>query len=75
MRYEEFDLPDCVLKTSYGWYLPPDRDSYMPYRGLSIDLYTKSSKSQFLMMIYPISSDLSLSCAQLYHHLRYRSMP
>jgi len=30
-------------------------------------------KSQFLMMISPISSDLSLSCAQLYHHLRTRS--
>jgi len=28
-----------------------------------------SLKSQFLMMISPISSDLSLSCAQLYHHL------
>ena len=32
-----------------------------------------SRKSQFLMMISPISSDLSLSCAQLYHHLRTRS--
>jgi len=32
-----------------------------------------SLKSQFLMMISPISSDLSLSCAQLYHHLRTRS--
>jgi len=31
-----------------------------------------SLKSQFLMMISPISSDLSLSCAQLYHHLRTR---
>ena len=29
-----------------------------------------SLKSQFLMMISPISSNLSLSCAQLYHHLR-----
>jgi len=32
-----------------------------------------SLKSQFLMMISPISSDLSLSCAQLYHHLRTQS--
>jgi len=32
-----------------------------------------SLKSQFLMMISPISSDLSLSCAQLYHHLKARS--
>jgi len=30
-------------------------------------------KSQFLMMISPISSDLSLSCAQLHHHLKTRS--
>ena len=34
---------------------------------------SNSLKSQFLMMISPISSDLSLSCAQLYHHLRTRS--
>jgi len=32
-----------------------------------------SLKSQFLMMISPIFSDLSLSCAQLYHHLKTRS--
>ena len=30
-------------------------------------------KSEFLMMISPISSDLSLFCAQLYHHLRTQS--
>jgi len=28
-------------------------------------------KSQFLMMISPISSDLSNSCAQLYHHAKH----
>ena len=43
------------------------------YRGWSTDSHTKFSKSQFLMMISPISSDLSLSCAQLYHHLKTRS--
>jgi len=32
-----------------------------------------SRKSQFLMMISPISSNLCRSCAQLYHHLRTRS--
>jgi len=32
-----------------------------------------SLKSQFLMMISPISPDFSLSCAQLYHHLRTQS--
>jgi len=46
--------------------------------------FTQNSlKSQFLTMVSPISSDLSLSCAQLYHHLRtqcqvippYLSMP
>jgi len=36
-------------------------------------LHTIFSKSQFLMMISPFSCDLSLSCAQLYHHLRTRS--
>jgi len=35
---------------------------------------TRSSlKSQFLTVISPISSDRSLSCAQLYHHQRRRS--
>ena len=32
-----------------------------------------SLKSQFLMMICPISSHLSLSRPQLYHHLRTQS--
>jgi len=32
-----------------------------------------SLNSQVLMMISPISSDLSLSCPQLYHHLRTQS--
>ena len=32
-----------------------------------------SFKSQFVMMIAPISSDLCLSWAQLYHHWRTRS--
>jgi len=32
-----------------------------------------SLPSQFLTMISPIPSDLSLSCAQPYHHLRTRS--
>jgi len=31
-----------------------------------------SPKSQFLMIISPVSSHLSLSCLQLYHHLRTR---
>jgi hypothetical protein len=36
--------------------------------------HTRNSlKSQFLMMISPISSRLSLSCPHLYHHLRTRS--
>jgi len=73
MRNQGYDLPDWVGKTSYRCYYTPDRDSYLPYRGWSIDSHTKFCKSQFLMMISLISSDLSLSCAQLYHHLRTRS--
>ena len=30
-------------------------------------------KSQFLMIFFPVSSHLSLSCPQLYHHLRTQS--
>jgi len=70
MRNQGYDLGDRVWKTSYRGDYWPDRDSYLPYRGWSIDSHTKFSTSQFLMMISPISSDLSLSCAQLYHHLR-----
>jgi len=73
MRNQGNDLPDWVQKTSYRCYYPPDRDSYLPHQGWSIDSHTKFSKSQFLMMISPITSDLSLSFAQLYHHLRTRS--
>jgi hypothetical protein len=73
MTNQEYNVPDRVKKTSYRCYFPPDRDSYLPYRGWSIDSHTKFSKSQFLMMISPISSDLFLSRAQLNHHLRTRS--
>jgi len=70
MWNQEYDLPDRVWKTSYRYYYPPVRVSYEPYRGWLFDPHTKFSKSQFLMMISPISSYLSLSCAQLNHHLR-----
>ena len=39
-------------------------------RMVSLTRTRSSLKSQFLMMHSPISSDLSLSCAQLYHHQR-----
>jgi len=73
MRNLGYDLPDWVGKTTYRCYYTADEDSYLAYRGLSIDSRTKFSKSQFLKMISPISSDLSHSCAQLYHHLRTQS--
>ena len=70
MRNQGNDMPDWVGKTSYRCEFAPDQDSYLPYRGWSIDSHTKFSKSQFLLMISP---DLSISCAQLYHHLRTRN--
>jgi hypothetical protein len=73
MTNPEYDLPEWVQKSSCRCYYPPARDSCEAYRGWYIDSHTKFSKSQFLMMIAPISSDLSLSCAQLYHHLRTRN--
>jgi len=73
MRNQGDDLLDWVGKTSYRCYYTPDWDSYLPFQGCSIYSHTKFCKSQFLMMISPISSDLSLSCAQLYHYLRTRS--
>jgi len=62
MRNQGYDLPDGVGKTSYWCYYTPDLESYLLYRGWSIDSHTEFSKSQFLMMISPICSDLSLSC-------------
>ena len=73
MGNQEYDLPDRVPQDSYRRYFPLNWTSYLPYQGWSIDLHTKFSKSHFLMMITPISPNLSLSCAQLYHHLRTRS--
>jgi hypothetical protein len=55
MTNQEYDLSDWVLNTLYQCDYPPDRDWYLPYRGWSIDLHTKFSKSQFLMIISPIS--------------------
>jgi len=72
MRNQGYDLSDWVGKTPYWCWCVPDQHSYLLYRGCSIDSHTKSSESQFLMMISAISSDLSLSCAQLYHHLNIR---
>jgi hypothetical protein len=68
-----YNLPDWVGNTSYWYNYTLDWDSYLPYLGSYIDLHTKFSKSQFLMMISPISSHPSPSRPELYHHLRIRS--
>ena len=73
MRNQGYNLPDWVGKTSNRCDYMPDRDPYLPSWGSSIDSHMKFSTSQFLMLISPISSDLSLSCAQLYHLLRTQS--
>jgi len=73
MGNQGYELAGWVGNTSYRCYYMPDQDLYLPYQGLSIDSHTKFSKSKFLMMISPISSHGSLSCAQLYHYLRTRS--
>ena len=73
MTNQGYNLPDWVGKTSYRCDYTPDRDSSLPYRGWSIDSHMQFSKSLSLMMISPIPSDLSLTCAQLYHLLRTRS--
>jgi len=43
MRNKDFDLPDWVYKTSYRCNYMSDQDSYLPYRGWSIDSHTKFS--------------------------------
>jgi hypothetical protein len=72
MGNQQYDLVDWVWRTSYQCDYPPDQDSYLPYQAWLVHLHMKFSKAQCLMMISPISSDLSLFCAQLYHHLRTR---
>jgi hypothetical protein len=43
MTNQGYNLPDWVGKTVYRCNYPPDRDSYMPYRGWYIDCHTKFS--------------------------------
>jgi len=72
-RIQRYDFPDWVGKISNRCNDTPDRNIYLPYRGWYIDSHMKFSKSQFLMVICPISSDLSPSRHQIYRHLRTRS--
>ena len=43
MKNQGYDLPDWVAKTSYWCSYAPDRESYLPYRGSSIDSHMKFS--------------------------------
>jgi len=43
MRNNEYDVPDWVENTSYRCNYTLDGDSYLPYRGWSIDSDTKFS--------------------------------
>jgi len=56
MRNQGYDLPDWVGKTSYQCNYTPHWDLYLPYRGWSIDSYTKFPE-------VPVSHD------DLSHHL------
>jgi len=62
MRNQGYDLPDWVVKTLYRFNYTPDWDSYLLYRGWSIDPHTKISQ-------VPVSHDdfphllSSLSCS------------
>jgi len=69
MRNQRYGLPERFGKTSYWWYYTPDWDLYLLNQGWLIVSHTMFSKSQFLMMISPISSHLSLSHPHLYHYL------
>jgi len=65
-RNHGYNLPDWVHKTSSGCYYTSDRDSYLQYRGWSIDSHTK-------FFPVPVSHDdfphllwfLSLLCSTL----------
>ena len=70
MRNRGYDLPDWVPKTSYRCNYTPDRDSYLLYGDGQLTCTQDSLKSQFLIMISPAPSHLSLSCPQFYHHLK-----
>ena len=73
MRNPGYNIPDWVGKISYQCNQTPDRDSYVLYRDGKLPRTQRSIQSQFLMMISPISSHLSLSRPQVYHHRRTRS--
>ena len=73
MRNRGCNLPDWVGKTSYWCFYMPDRVWYLLFRDDKSTLTRKSLKSLFLMMIWLVSSQLSPSRPQLYHHLRTQS--
>jgi len=53
-------LPDWVGKTSYRCYYTPDRDSYLPYWGWSIDSHKKFSQVPVSHDDFPPSPLVSL---------------
>jgi hypothetical protein len=79
MRNPRYDLPDWVGKTSYRCNYSPDRESYLPYQGWSIDLHTKFSEVplshgdflsslSFLSSILPSPQNMRLSHPYLSLH-------
>jgi len=45
IQNQGYNLPEWVGKTTYKWNYTRDQDSYLPYRGWSIDSHKKLSKS------------------------------
>jgi len=60
---------NCLKRPSISGITRRSRSHTRCSRGFKLTWTRNSIKSQSGMMISPISSDLSLSCAQLHHHL------
>jgi len=79
MRTKGDNLPNWNGTTSNWGNYKSDLNLYQQYRGWYIHMQTKLSKSQFLMIIYLTTSQLSPSCPQLDTHqhtvFSFRSYP
>jgi len=69
MTIQGHNILHRVEKTSYRCSYPPDQESHLQYWHGQFTLTQISRMSQFVTMISPSLSYLSLSCAQLCHHL------
>jgi len=74
LRNQGYNLPDWVGSPHIGVITHQIRNCTWCIGEGKLTCTGNSLKSQFLTMISPICSHLSLSCPQFYHHIRIQSL-